>query len=43
MFHGESYGWETRLIEGNCGTRAAFPLKELAIQWAWEERKTTEG
>ena len=44
-FHGESYGWEARFLEGGelFYSHGGFAMKELAIQWAWRERKAMEG
>jgi hypothetical protein len=42
---GESYGWEAQFLERGelvC-SHGGFVLKELAIRWAWEERKAMEG
>jgi hypothetical protein len=45
VFRGERYGWEVRFMErvGLFYSRGAFPLKELAVAWAWQERKVMEG
>ena len=44
-FNGESYGWEARFMDRGelWYSRGAFPLKELAIQFAWVERMAMEG
>jgi hypothetical protein len=43
-FHGESYGWESQFLERGelLYARGGFVLRELAVQWAEEERKAIE-
>jgi len=45
MFRGESYGWEARFLDRGeiWYSHGAFSLKELAVAWAWQERKAMEG
>jgi hypothetical protein len=39
-FHGESYGWEVRLLEPGWEfvSHGGFVTRALAVQWAEEER-----
>ena len=44
-FHRESYGWEAQFLERGvliCA-HGGFVTRALAVQWAEEERKATEG
>ena len=45
VFNGDSYGWEVLFLDAGelWYSRGAFPLKELAVAWAWQERKAIEG
>jgi hypothetical protein len=44
-FHGESYGWEAAFFKRGelCFSRGGFPLRDLAVRWAEEERKALES
>jgi hypothetical protein len=43
-FHGELYGWEAQFLERGelLISHGGFVLRELAVQWAEEERKAME-
>jgi hypothetical protein len=42
QFRGESYGWESRVLESDGGwlshSRGRFRTRALAVQWAEQER-----
>jgi hypothetical protein len=42
-FHGETYGWDVRLLRENEFFAAhRFPLREQAERWAFEQRRDAE-
>jgi hypothetical protein len=43
-FHGQSYGWEAQFLERSeiFASHGGFPLRELAVTWAQEERQIIE-
>jgi hypothetical protein len=43
-FHGETYGWEAQFFSRGTFvfSRSGFPIRALAVTWAWEERKAFE-
>jgi hypothetical protein len=42
-FHGESYGWEAQILrDGDLSFSQRWLLRDLAVQWADEQRRLKE-